>query len=642
MNEELQRLLAEIQRHNKLYYENDAPEISDFEYDELVRRFESLGGVMPDTVGGKPSEKFKPVTHEVPLDSLRDVFSEEEFSGEFAARYPDDTVTVEPKIDGLSVALVYERGRFVLGATRGNGAVGENVTDNLRTIESIPKTIDFKGKLIVRGEVFMPVSVFERLNAEREENGERLLANPRNAAAGALRQLDPKVTASRKLDIIVFNLQLADGEEFSLHSGTLDRMRELGFPVIGYKLCTGRAECINEIRRIGEARGSFEYAMDGAVVKINSLERRRELGSTSRTPRWAVAYKYPPEEKETLLEGITIQVGRTGVLTPKAVLNPIRLAGTTVTYATLHNADIIAEKDIRAGDTVLVRKAGEIIPEIVRLVKRGENTIPFAMPKNCPECGAEVAHDESDPAYRCTNPLCPAQKLRGIAHFASKQAMDIEGLGESVVSALIEAELIRDIADLYSLDAQAIAGLERFGTKSAENLISAIEQSKSRGLARLLTGLGIRQVGQAAAKALARQFSNLDELTEADEATLTAVRDVGPVTAEYIFKFFANPQTLEVLERMRSAGVDFASKEEAAGNRFTGQTFVLTGTLEKYTREDAKERLEKLGATVSGSVSKKTSFVVAGADAGSKLAKAQELGVKVIGEAELDDLLKNM
>ncbi|MDR2360463.1 MAG: NAD-dependent DNA ligase LigA [Oscillospiraceae bacterium] len=642
MNKELQFLLAEIQRHNELYYEQDTPEISDFEYDELARRFEMLGGVPPNTVGGKPSEKFAPVSHDVPLDSLRDVFSEEEFVSEFAARYPDDEVSVETKIDGLSVALVFEDGKFKIGATRGDGMVGENVTRNLRTIKSIPEAISFTGKLIVRGEVFMPVSAFEEINAAREESGERLLANPRNAAAGALRQLDPKITASRRLDIIVFNLQLAEGKTFALHSETLEWMSELGFPIVGCKLCVGAEECLNEIRRIGESRYGLEYASDGAVVKINSLEKRAELGSTSRAPRWAVAYKYPPEEKETLLEDITVRVGRTGVLTPKAVLKPVKIAGTTVAYATLHNAGVVADKGIRAGDTVLVRKAGEIIPEVVRLIKRGENTVPFEMPSLCPECGAEVTRDGTDFAYRCTNPLCPAQRLRGIAHFASKHAMDIEGLGESVVSVLVDAGLISDIADLYSLKADAVTTLDGFGVKSAENLVAAIEQSKSRGLTRLLIGLGIRRVGQTAAKILARRFNDLDELAAADADTLTAVGDVGAVTAEYIISFFANPRTKELLERLRAAGVAFASAETAGDNRLLGQTFVLTGTLQKYTRDEAKSMLEKLGATVSGSVSKKTSVVVAGSDAGGKLAKAQELGVKIIDETRLDEILKDM
>jgi len=640
MNIELNDLLSQIERANKLYYEQDAPELTDFEYDALVQRFKSLGGILPDKVGGAPSEKFTPVTHTVPLDSLQDVFSETDVAAFINKLPPNTEFTVEPKIDGLSVSLTYIDANFTLGATRGNGITGENVTDNLLTIRSIPKSLLHASHLTVRGEVFMPKSVFEQLNAERELSGEKLLANPRNAAAGALRQLDSKITAARKLDIILFNLQSAADTNFDLHSETLNFMRELGFPTVPYKLCTTADDVLEEIRRIGEERDNFEFAIDGAVVKVNNLSLRRELGSTSRTPRWAIAFKYPPEEKETVLLNIVTQVGRTGVLTPKAILSPVRLAGTTVVNATLHNEDFISEKDIRIGDTVIVRKAGEIIPEIVSVVRHADISEPYRLPTICPECDSNTVRDTDATAIRCVNPLCPAQRLRNIVHFASKDAMDIEGLGPAAVSALLDANLINDVADLYSLEPQSVAALSRYGTKSAENLIAAIESSKSAGMAKLLTALGIRQVGSAAAKELSRQFADLDELASADFNTLTAIRDVGPVTAQYIVDYFENENSKILLNRLRAADVQFASNTSIADNRLLGQTWVLTGTLSQFTRDDAKAILESLGAKVSGSVSKKTSFVLAGENAGSKLDKAQELGIKVISEDEFEQMLQ--
>ncbi|MDR2530572.1 MAG: NAD-dependent DNA ligase LigA [Oscillospiraceae bacterium] len=632
------RLLSEIERHNKLYYEQDSPEVSDAEYDALVRRYLELGGALPDRVGGAPSAKFDPVTHAVPLDSLQDVFSEPELLSAHGHMLELETrFTVEPKVDGLSVALTYSDGAFTLGATRGNGQIGENVTENLRTIASIPATVAATGTLIVRGEVFMPKSVFESLNSEREENDEKLLANPRNAAAGALRQKDAKVTASRRLDIRVFNLQYADGVTFDAHAESLSYLASLGFPVIPHELCTSAAECVAAIRAIDLSRDGYEFGIDGAVVKVDDLELRRELGSTSRVPKWAVAYKYPPEEKETALLDIVIQVGRTGAMTPKAVLAPVRLAGTTVTSASLHNQDFISVKAIGIGDTVLVRKAGEIIPEVVRVTRHAENSTPFVIPDKCPECGSAAVRE--DAVTRCVNPNCPAQRLRSITHFASKSAMDIKGLDKSTIAKLIEAQLVATPADLYTLDKDAIASLFKKGSTTAANLVEAIAGSKSHGMARLLTALGIRQVGESAAKSLAQHFASIDDLALASFEQLVAIRDVGEVTARYISDYFANPQSQEMLARLLASGLDFRSNLKVADTRLAGQTFVLTGTLERYSRDEARELLENLGAKVSGSVSKKTSVVVAGESAGSKLEKAIELGVTIMTEAEFTQLV---
>ncbi len=653
--EELIRLREELKEHSRRYYDEDAPTISDAEYDRLLRRLEILEAKYPDLedpasptrrVGGHVASGFRPVRHPVPLESLNDVFSQEELR-EFCAKVEQESVareyTVEPKVDGLSMALFYEDGVFVRGATRGDGTTGEDVTENLRTIRSIPRTIPgVSGTLIVRGEVFMPISVFEELNAERELNGEKLFANPRNAAAGAMRQLDPKVTASRRLGILIFNVQLAQSREFRTHAESLMWLKSLGFPVIPWEICRSAEECCERIEAIGEGRESYDYGIDGAVVKLNRLSDRTYLGSTSKAPRWAIAYKYPPEVKESVLREIVIQVGRTGVLTPKAVVDPVRLAGTTVMNATLHNQDFITEKDIRIGDTVRIRKAGEIIPEILGIVpeKRPKDSRPYFLPERCPVCSAPVVRDEDGAALRCTGAECPAQLSRTITHFASKDAMDIDGLGPNLVQALIDAGLVKTPADLYQLTPEPVEALERMGKKSAGNLLLSIENSKAAGMARVLYALGIRQVGSAAARTLARQYGSMDALMAADEASLESVEDVGPITAANIVGWFRGEQSRHLITRLKEAGVQMESTETPVDTRLAGQTIVLTGTLTTLTRAEAEARIQALGGRTASSVSKKTSLVVAGENAGSKLAKAQSLGVKVIDEAAFLDLIR--
>ena len=646
--EEIRCLTAELNEHSYRYYVLDDPTISDFEYDAKLRRLEELEAAYPEyalpdsptkRVGGEAVSGFAPVEHPVPLESLTDVFSEEElqaFHERMEQSLEKPLFTVEPKIDGLSMALVYENGVFIRGATRGDGKVGEDVTENLKTIRSIPLTIpDAPELLIVRGEVYMPKRAFEELNEAREIAGEKLFANPRNAAAGTMRQMDPKVVASRKLDILVFNVQAVKGMNFTTHAESLEYLKQKRFKVIPYLLADGYDAAVREIRRIGEDRESYDFAIDGAVVKVNDLSDRARLGSTAKAPRWAVAYKYPPEKKETVVKDIIVQVGRTGVLTPKAVFDPVRLAGTTVSFATLHNQDVIDNLDVRVGDTVLVQKAGEIIPEVlsVNKDKRPAGTVPYKLPENCPVCGSPVVRDEDGAFLRCTGAECPAQQLRNIVHFASKNAMDIDGLGESLAQSLLNAGLIATAADLYALDAEKVAALERMGKKSAANLIAAVEKSKSAGMARLLYALGIRQVGEAAGRLLARRFGSIEELEKASADELTAINDVGETTAQYILDWFANPQSQHLLSRLKAAGVSFDSNEEPVGDRFAGLTFVLTGGLDSMSRDEAKARIEALGGKVSSSVSKKTSVVVAGESAGSKLTKAQSLGLRIVDEA---------
>ena len=656
IQKQIDELRREIEYHNKLYYVDDAPVISDFDYDMLMQRLIKLEEehpelIPPDSptqrVGGAALSQFTQVQHQVPLESLSDVFSFDELKA-FGERMDsllaaEHEYCVEPKIDGLSMSLEYENGVFVRGATRGNGLVGEDVTENLRTVRSLPlRIIDAPERLVVRGEVYMSKSVFNELNAEREINGEQLLANPRNAAAGSIRQLDPKIAAQRKLDIVCFNMQYTSGEAYTRHSDTLDALKHMGFPVVPYKIYKTIDGCCERINRIGESRGDFAYDIDGAVIKINSLEQRTELGSTAKAPRWAVAYKYPPEKKESRVVDIVVQVGRTGVLTPKAVIEPVRLAGTTVTNATLHNQDNIDRLDIRIGDTVLVQKAGEIIPEVlsVNKEKRPENTVAFKMPDTCPECGAPVVRDEDGVALRCTSPECPAQRLRNLAHFASKEAMDIDGLGISVCESLINSGLVGSPAELYYLDAQSVASLDRMGKKSAENLINAINKSKQAGLARVICAFGIRQVGQKAAKTLAKHFKTLDKLMDASEFELMAVSDIGGITAGFIREWFDLPQSQHQIKLLREAGVSFESKEAVKDSRFAGMTFVLTGELSNYKRDEAAAIIESFGGKASSSVSKKTSVVLAGENAGSKLQKAIELGVKIIDEAEFETMIK--
>ena len=650
--EELTKLLNDA---GYRYYVLDDPTMSDFEYDRLLRELENLEKANPELalpdsptkrVGGQAVNTFGEVTHAVPLMSLQDVFSLEELD-DFLVRtkeaVPGAQFSVEPKIDGLSVALEYVDGQFVRGATRGDGNVGEDVTENLRTIRSIPMALEgAPARLIVRGEVFMPKKTFHALNEALEENGEKTFANPRNAAAGSLRQKDPKVTAKRKLDILVFNVQLAEGKTFVSHAETLEYLKSLHFKVIPYKLLSDVEKISKEVIRINEEREKLSCDIDGAVIKLDDLAARERLGNTAKFPRWAVAYKYPPEEKETLVEDIVIQVGRTGVLTPKAVVAPVRLAGTTVTNATLHNQDFISRLDIRIGDTVRIRKAGEIIPEIleVNLSKRPEGAQPYFLPKKCPVCGAAVERDEDGAFLRCTGAECPAQLSRNIAHFVSRDAMDIEGLGSAIVDSLIEKGAIRSPADIYYLTMDELSGLWKSGTKAAQKLLDAIAASKSQDVSRLIFALGIRQVGAKTGKSLAAAFGSLDKLMEASLEELTQVPDIGEVTAESICEWFAQPQSRHMVRRLKEAGVNFESKRVVTDTRFAGKTIVLTGALSRFTREEATEKIELFGGKASGSVSQKTSFVVAGENAGSKERKARELGIPVLTEDEFLEMLQ--
>jgi len=656
VQKEIDALRKEINYHSRLYYVEDAPVISDYDFDMLMQRLKKLEEehpelVTPDSptqrVGGQALSKFEQVQHQVPLESLTDVFSIDELYA-FGERMDSlidgpHAYTVEPKIDGLSMSLEYENGVFVRGATRGDGLIGENVTENLRTVRSLPLRIEnAPERLIVRGEVYMSKAVFRELNAQREINGEALLANPRNAAAGSMRQLDPKIAASRKLDIVCFNMQYSSDDVYTSHAQTLDAMKAMGFPTVPYVRYDKIEDCVERIAWLGEHRDELAYDMDGAVIKIDSLSQREALGSTAKAPRWAVAFKYPPEKKESKVLDVVVQVGRTGVLTPKVIVEPVRLAGTTVSAATLHNQDNIDRLDLRIGDTVLLQKAGEIIPEVlsVNKDKRPDWAVPFVMPDICPECGSPVVRDEDGAALRCTSPECPAQRLRNIAHFASREAMDIDGLGISVCESLINNGLVSSAADLYYLEKDKVAQLERMGEKSAANLMTAIENSKSAGLARLLCAFGIRQVGQKAAKVLASYFTDLDSLMAAKTEELTAIPDIGGITAGFITEWFSLPQSMHLIGRLRAAGVDFTSHEEKKDDRFAGRTFVLTGTLSKYTRDEASAIIESFGGKASGSVSKKTSYVLAGENAGSKLAKAESLGVRIISEDEFEEMIR--
>ena len=651
----IQDLTALLNEAGYRYYVLDDPTLPDFEYDRLLRELEDLEKtypeyVLPDSptkrVGGQAVNTFGEVTHAVPLMSLQDVFSMEEledFLNRTKEALPNASYSVEPKIDGLSVALEYEDGRFVRGATRGDGVVGEDVTENLKTIRSIPMTLEnAPARLIVRGEVYMPKKTFRTLNAALEENGEKTFANPRNAAAGSLRQKDPKVTAKRKLDILVFNVQLAEGVAFTSHCETLEYLKSLRFKVIPYKKLSDPKKIEEEILRINEEREKLPCDIDGGVVKLDDLAQRELLGATAKFPRWAVAYKYPPEVKSTVIEDIVIQVGRTGVLTPKAVVAPVRLAGTTVTNATLHNQDFISRLDVRIGDTVRIRKAGEIIPEIlgVDLSKRPENTKPYFLPDRCPVCGAEVVRDEDGAFLRCTGAECPAQLSRNIAHFVSRDAMDIDGLGSAIVESLISQKLIKSPADIYYLTLEEISGLWKSGTTAAKKLLAAIEASKQQDLSRLIYALGIRQVGVKTGKSLAAAFGSMDALMDASLEALTAVPDIGEITAQSIYEWFRQDQSQHLIRRLREAGLNFESKRVIADTRLAGKTVVLTGTLSRFTREEATEKIELLGGKASGSVSRKTSFVVAGENAGSKERKARELGIPVLTEDEFLEMIQ--
>ena len=652
---EIDQLRRELERAGYEYYVLDKPTMSDYDYDHKLRRLEELEQAHPETVtpdsptqrvGGQALSTFEPVQHRVPLESLQDVFDFDEvraFDQRVQSTVTGAVYVVEPKVDGLSVALEYENGLFVRGATRGDGQVGEDVTANLRTVRSIPLRVDGAPEhLIVRGEVFMPKKVFHALNDERERRGEALFANPRNAAAGSLRQQDPKIAAQRKLDILVFNVQWSDGVAFQTHEETLDYLAQKGFKVIPHKLCTTMDQVTERITQIGEDRDQFSFDIDGAVVKVNDLSQRAVLGSTAKFPRWAAAYKYPPEVKPSRLTDIVVQVGRTGVLTPKAVLEPVRLAGTTVTSATLHNQDFISDKDIRIGDTVLVRKAGEIIPEVLSVVldKRPADSQPYFLPKTCPVCGAPVERDEDGAHMRCTGAECPAQLLRNLTHFASRDAMDIDGLGVAVVENLVNAGLVKTPGDLYFLKEEDVAELDRMGKKSAQNLMAAIERSKSQDLARLIYAFGIRQVGQKAGKILAARFQTMEALEQATLEELTAVNDVGEITARSILTWLESPQSRHLIARLRQAGVNMTAAEQGSDQRFAGMTFVLTGGLEQFTRDQAAAMIEDRGGKSAGSVSKKTTYVVAGEGAGSKLKKALDLGVPVLTEQEFLDLME--
>ena len=651
---EMKQLRDTLNENARLYYTLDRSTMSDYEYDHLYRRLQDLERehpeeITPDSptqrVGDAVRNDFAEVLHPVPLESLEDVFDGNEvqdFLAKVLETLPQAEYSVEPKVDGLSVALEYRDGVFYQGATRGDERKGEDVTGNLRTIRSIPMVLPEKlPRLIVRGEVYMARSVFEEINEELELEGKPLLANPRNAAAGSLRQKDPKMCAKRRLDIAVFNLQLAERRTFTTHAETLAYLKAQGFPTIPHATLSNGEDILREIDRLGDTRMEFPFDIDGAVVKLNNLSDRDILGSTAKCPKWAVAYKYPPEQKPSRVVDIVVQVGRTGVLTPKAVLEPVRLAGTTVTNATLHNQDYIREKDIRIGDTVIVQKAGEIIPEIVSVEreKRPDDAAEFVFPQTCPVCGAPVLRDPDGAAIRCTGAECPAQLLRNLIHFAARDAMDIDGIGPAVLQQLIEAKLVANPADLYDLTAEQLKKLERMGAKSAQNAVEAIAKSKENDLWRLIYALGIRQVGEKAAKVLAAHFGSMDALRRATAEELTQIDDVGAVTADYITRWMQSEQAADLLERLKNAGLNMESRRTLVDSRFAGMTFVLTGALTRFTREEAGEMIEQRGGKAASSVSKKTTYVVAGENAGSKLKKAQELNIPVLSEEEFLALL---
>ncbi len=642
----IQELTKKLNLYAHKYYTEDVSLISDFEYDRLNRELVELEEQYPQfrqpdspthRVGGEILKGFSPVRHEVKMESLQDAFSHEEilaFGTRVKEKFPDARFVVELKIDGLSVSLTYEDGVLVRGATRGDGIVGEDITANIRTIRSVPLRIDEPGHLVVRGEVYMPHKEMERLNAEREEKGETPFANPRNAAAGSLRQLDSRITAARGLDLFLFNLQSSE-KSFDSHVKTLAWLHALGFPVSPCDNCYDTIEdAWNEVLRLGELRPTLPFDIDGAVIKVDNLSQRIALGSTVKCPKWAIAYKYPPEQKKTRVLDIRVQVSRAGVLTPLAILEPVVCAGSTIGKATLHNRDFIAQKDVRVGDNVMIRKAGDVIPEVVEVVKedRPADSVPFSMPTVCPVCGCAVTEDPDDPFVRCVNSDCPAQLVRNILHYAERDAMDIDGLGDNIVERFVSLGMIASAADLYGLKPQDLADLDGFGEKSAENLCNAIRDSRTRNLDRLIYALGIRGVGVKAGKILASRFGTLEQLEQADFDTLCAVDEVGPVTAEAILAYFSTEKNRRFLNRLREAGVNMTYQSDRADDRFAGMTFVLTGTLSGYTREEASTLIERFGGKTSGSVSKKTTYVLAGEDAGSKLTKAQALGIPVLDE----------
>ena len=649
----IEELRAQIDYHSRRYYDEDAPEITDDAFDALTRELKALEEqypqlITPDSytqrVHGQLSALFTPVTHEVPLGSLQDVFSEEEiyaFDRRVREHLERPRYVVEPKIDGLSIAIEYRDGRFYRGATRGDGATGEDVSANLLQIRDIPQSLTASvERIIVRGEVYMSRENFAALVREQEENGEKTFMNPRNSAAGTLRQKDSAVVARRNLSLFVFNLQLIEGEEVTSHAGSLQRMKELGFPMIPFYCVTEEVEeVVRFVREIGEKRAGLPFDIDGAVVKVDDFTDRETLGTTSKFPKWALAYKYPPEEKETVLRDVEVQVGRTGVLTPTGVFDPVILAGTSVSRATLHNQNFIDEKGLAIGDTVVMRKAGDIIPEVVRVVTH-TGARPYQLPSVCPSCGEPVIREEGEAALRCVNPACPAQRLRNLIHFTSKDAMDIDGLGPAVLELLVREQIVAYADDLYTMSADAIAGLEGLGQKSAENFLSAIAQSKENDLHRVIYGLGIRHIGEKAAKLLAAQFGTMEALMNATVDEIAAIDGFGQIMAESVVAFFALEPSRELVARLAQAGVNMTAQTQRLGDRFAGLTFVLTGTLPGYTRSEAAAIIEQYGGKTAGSVSKKTSYVLAGEEAGSKLTKAQQLGVPVIDEAQFRQMIE--
>lgn len=650
---EYEQLCKQAEQHNFNYYVLDDPTIEDDEYDRLMRRIKEIEAENPEIVsessptqhvGGYAINTFEKVTHEVQMGSLQDVFSKGElyeFDERVKKAVGKAVYCVEPKIDGLSVSLEYKDGIFTRGSTRGDGFVGEDITKNLKTIKSIPMVLREKIPFIeVRGEVYMPKADFEKLVRKQLENDEQPAKNPRNAAAGSLRQKDSRVTASRGLDIFVFNLQRIEGRELTCHSESLDYMKALGFNVIdGYKTFDNIEDAVSRIMEIGENRQSYSYDIDGAVIKVDDFELRNELGSTAKVPKWAVAFKYPPEEKETKLLDIEINVGRTGALTPVAVFEPVWLAGTTVSRAVLHNQDYIDSKDIRIGDIIAVRKAGDIIPEVVRSVSHAENSEPFVIPNICPVCHGKAERAEDEAVIRCVNIDCPAQLLKNIEHFASRPAMNIDGLGEAVVKQLVENRLISTVADLYSLQQQDLEMLPGFAKVSASKLIANIENSKTNSPDRLLFALGIKGIGQKNAQLLMKHFGSIEKLSETSPEEISAVENFGDILANNIFTALHEPHMTELIERLKSYGVNTVYQSDVKSDKLAGLTFVITGTLPDMTRDEAKTLIEQNGGKCSGSVSKKTSYVLAGEEAGSKLTKAQQLGVTVISQQQLIEMI---
>ena len=660
--ERIEELRKQVEYHAQKYYDEDKPEISDFEYDMLMVELRNLEKEFPEfqskssltqKVGGHVKEGFQKVTHEVPLQSLQDVFSideVEEYIAKIEQKAEENNMekvmyVVETKIDGLSAALEYKNGEFIRGATRGNGLVGEDVTENLKTVKTIPMKLKDKIDITVRGEVFIAKDDFEKMNQEREENEEELFANARNAAAGSLRQLDSKITKTRPLDIYIFNVQKIEGKEFNSHYEELEYLSKQGFHVNPIRIyCKTMKEIEKAIEKIGEDRENLTFGIDGAVVKVDDLKFREILGTTAKTPRWAVAYKYPPEKKETKLKEIICQVGRTGVITPMAILEPVKVAGSTISKTTLHNEDFIKEKELKIGDTVVIQKAGDVIPEIVEVKKdkRTGEEINFEMPKQCPVCGAQAIREEGEAAIRCTGIECPAKLFRNLVHFVSREAMNIDGLGENIIQQLLDNGLIENIADIYMLQLEDIASLKKNGQKFAQNLVDSINESKQNDLYRFITALGIRHVGSKASKLLARKYKNIDNLMKAEFEDLSQINDIGPIVANSIIEFFSQEQTQDLIQKLKEAGVNTEAKEEEnIDNRFEGKTFVLTGTLENYTRGEASNLIEKFGGKTSSTVSKKTDYVLAGEEAGSKLTKAQNLGVTILTEAEFQEMVRS-